>query len=293
VQVRHWGSQLILLICTATTGSYYVAPPAAPHGHAVSIPVVLTGAANEAPTTLGIADSTLYTLSDANGDATLKIWATEYGLPTNYPITQTQQAAFIHDFVVAWQDVEGAGPMFIYTTRDSYTGGFDDEQNFGLFKTNWTPKLAVATVEELIQELASGTLQPFDATPYANKIDFLGAAVIVIRQLISLVAIVPKALYQIAVSAVTAVTHVIGSALGIATAAASRLAAATPPAAKAAAVQPNRKGGAQAAPRVKPSAPAAAQTSDKKKQPTTRRPHPPSPRFAIPPEPPDRPVVRR
>lgn len=130
--------------------------------------------------------------------------------------------------------------MFIYTTRDSYTGGFDDDQNFGLFKTNWTPKLAVATVGELIQELASGTLQPFDVTPYANKIDFLGAAGIVIRQFVSLVAIVPKALYQIAVSAVTAVTHAIGSALGIATAAGSPVAAATASAAKVAAVQTNR-----------------------------------------------------
>jgi hypothetical protein len=194
----------------------------------------------------------LRALMDANGDAGLKIWATEYGLPTNYPITQTQQAAFIHDFVVSWQTVEGAGPMFIYSTRDSHTGGFDDEQNFGLFKTNWTPKEAVATVEELIQELASGHLQPFDVTPYANKVDFLGAAVIVIRQFINLVLIVPRAIYQLATSAVTAITHAIGSALGItppATAAEAKAAA------KSAAAQPDRTIVAQAAPKLKRSVP--------------------------------------
>jgi hypothetical protein len=183
-------------------------------------------------------------------------------LPTNWPITQTQQAAFIHDFVVSWQNVAGAGPMFIYTTRDSYTGGFDDEQNFGLFTTNWTPKDAVATVEELINQLATGTLQPFDVTPYANKVDFFGAAVILIRQFINLVAIVPKALFQLANSAVTVVTHAIGSLLGIVPSAAagatpeksSSRTASTTPTAKVAAAQPDRKTVAHAAPRPKPSA---------------------------------------
>lgn len=206
----------------------------------------------------------LRALLDANGDADLKIWATEYGLPTNWPITQTQQAAFIHDFVVSWQDVAGAGPMFIYTTRDSYTGGFDDEQNFGLFKTNWTPKEAVATVEELIHQLATGTLQPFDVTPYANNVDFFGAAVILIRQFINLVAIVPRALFQLANSAVTVITRAIGSLFGIVPPAAAaavsqksssvKVAAATPTT-KVAAAQPDRKTVAHAAPRPKLSAP--------------------------------------
>lgn len=151
----------------------------------------------------------------ANGDGYLKIWATEYGLPTNYPINQDQQAAFIHDFVVAWQNVDGAGPMFVYTTRDSNTGGFDDEENFGIFTTDWTPKEAVGAIEELIQELRTGQLKPFDVTPYANKIDFFGAAVIVVRQIINLALIVPKALFQLAVSAVTFVVESVGNLLGI------------------------------------------------------------------------------
>lgn len=214
----------------------------------------------------------LRALMDANGDADLKIWATEYGLPTNWPITQTQQAAFIHDFVVSWQNVAGAGPMFIYTARDSYTGGFDDEQNFGLFTTNWTPKEAVATIEELIHELATGTLQPFDVAPYANKVDVFGAAVILIRQFINLVAIVPKALFQLANSAVTVITRAIGSLLGIVPAAAAAAApekvsdaaaaSPSPSTTKVAAAQPDRKAVARAAPRPKPSAPRTTAVDD-------------------------------
>jgi len=212
----------------------------------------------------GVADSpleqvkALRALMDANGDADLKIWATEYGLPTNYPITQAQQAAFIHDFVVSWQNVAGAGPMFIYTTRDSYTGGFDDEQNFGLFKTNWTPKEAVATVEELLQQLATDTLQPFDVTPYANKVDFFGAAFIIVRQFINLVAIVPRALFQLANSAVTVIARAIGSLLGVTPpAAAAAVASQKSLTAKVTAAQPDRKAVANAAPRPKLSVPRA------------------------------------
>jgi hypothetical protein len=149
--------------------------------------------------------------------------------------------------------------MFIYTTRDSYTGGFDDEQNFGLFKTNWTPKEAVATVEELIQQLASGNLQPFDVTPYANKVDFFGAALIIIRQFINLVAIVPRAIFQLANSAVTAIAHAIGSALGIvrpaAAAASAKVEQTSTPTARKAAAQPDSKSFANAAPRPTLSAP--------------------------------------
>ena len=226
----------------------------------------------------GVADSpleqvkALRALMDANGDADLKIWATEYGLPTNYPITQSQQAAFIHDFVVAWQNVAGAGPMFIYTTRDSNTGGFDDEENFGLFKTNWTPKAAVATVTELIHQLQTGTLQPFDVTPFANKVDFFGAAVILIRQFINLVAIVPKALFQLANSAVTVITHAIGSLLGIARPAAAATVTAqksasdeadeAAPTANVAAAQPDRKAVARAVPRPKLSVPRVAAAAE-------------------------------
>ncbi len=158
-------------------------------------------------------------LMDAHGDEALKIWATEYGLPTNPQISQAQQAAFIHDFVVSWQGVDGAGPIFIYTTRDTNTGAFDDEDNFGIFHTDWTPKPAVDTVEDLIEDLADGTAEPFDVTPFVPANNFLDQLLIVGRQVISLLLIVPRALFQIAVSAVTYVVQAVGALLGGASAA--------------------------------------------------------------------------
>ncbi len=150
----------------------------------------------------------------ANGDGALKLWATEYGLPTSQ-VSQAQQAAYIHDFAVAWQQVQGAGPMFVYTTRDTATGDFDDEANFGIFTTNWTPKLAAGTVAALIADLADGTAEPFDVTPYLPAHPFLQAVQVFIRQLINLALVVPKLVVQLISSGVTAVVQTIASGLGI------------------------------------------------------------------------------
>ena len=120
-------------------------------------------------------------LSHAEGETigavllTLSLWATEYGLPTTWGISADQQAAFIHDFVVAWQQIDGAGPMFIHTTRDTATGAFGGENNFGIFTTNWTEKPAAATIAALIADLADGTVAPFDVTPYLPQNGFLQA----------------------------------------------------------------------------------------------------------------------
>jgi polysaccharide biosynthesis protein PslG len=94
-----------------------------------------------------------------HGDGALKIWATEYGMPTAQTstgevITEEQQAAFIEDFLQAWQNVDGAGPAFIYTFRDSYSGDPDIQKNFGIFYTDWTPKLAA----QVIAQFAGGQL---------------------------------------------------------------------------------------------------------------------------------------
>lgn len=55
-----------------------------------------------------------------NGDEALRIWATEYGLPTGGPnaVTPEQQEQFIRDFLNEWAELEFAGPSYIYTTRD-------------------------------------------------------------------------------------------------------------------------------------------------------------------------------
>lgn len=149
----------------------------------------------------------------ANGDADAKVWATEYGLPTS-SVSQTQQAAFIHDFVASWQNVDGAGPIFIYTTRDTNTGGFDDEENFGLFQTNWTKKEAADTVAGLITDLADGSAEPFDVTPYLPQDGFFQGVAIFIKQVINQLLLVPKFVVQVVSSIITAVVQFVGTAIG-------------------------------------------------------------------------------
>lgn len=168
----------------------------------------------------------------ANGDGARQVWATEYGLPTS-SVSEAQQAAFIHDFVASWQNVDGAGPMFIYTTRDTNTGSFDDEANFGLFETDWTKKAAADTVANLITDLADGTAEPFDVTPYLPTQPFLQAVGIFVRQIINQLLAVPKYVLQtinsVAIGVVTLVTDIVKSIVKTVTGTA---AAADPPAQK-------------------------------------------------------------
>jgi hypothetical protein len=96
-----------------------------------------------------------------NGDGDLKVWATEYGLPTSQistgdVITEEHQAAFIEDFLRTWQTVDGTGPVFIYSTRDTLSGDPDIQKNFGFFYTDWTPKQAAL----IIAQFAGGQLPP-------------------------------------------------------------------------------------------------------------------------------------
>jgi polysaccharide biosynthesis protein PslG len=56
--------------------------------------------------------------------------------------------------------------------------------------------------------------QPFDVTPYVPANNFFSALAIVARQVISLVSIVPKDLFQLAVSAVTVVVQAVVAGIG-------------------------------------------------------------------------------
>lgn len=96
--------------------------------------------------------SAIQALMAQYGDAAKKIWITEYGEPTTGSYTQAQQAAFIQDFIEAWQNQTGAGPIYIYTTRDTDTGSSNIEDNFGLYETDWTPKPAAQVLADLIAQ---------------------------------------------------------------------------------------------------------------------------------------------
>lgn len=154
---------------------------------------------------LGEADSpleqalALRALMIANGDEDLKLWATEYGVPTTpfFGLSQAQQAAFMADFISAWQNFDGAGPAFLYSGHDLSTGEWDNEANFGLFTSNWTPKQAVAVLSAMIADLEDGTL---DNPIYAQRLPFAQSLFIQVAStalgLINTALIIPRAIGQ-------------------------------------------------------------------------------------------------
>ncbi|HET6735857.1 MAG TPA: hypothetical protein VFH65_24625, partial [Mycobacterium sp.] len=90
----------------------------------------------------------LHALMVANGDGNKKIWATEYGQPTS-SVDETTQADYIRDFLTTWRSLPYTGPAFIYTLRDRNTGSSSDHDTLGVYRTDWTPKLAQRVVAEL------------------------------------------------------------------------------------------------------------------------------------------------
>jgi hypothetical protein len=85
----------------------------------------------------------------ANGDGGKKIWATEYGVPMT-AVDEATQAAFIEDLMTKWQEMPYAGPIMIHTTRDANTGSTNPEDVFGVYRTDWSAKMAQQTIKDTI-----------------------------------------------------------------------------------------------------------------------------------------------
>ena len=81
-----------------------------------------------------------------------KVWISEFGVPTysyvdangvTQTVTQAQQAALIKDLIQSWGTLGQAGPIFLYTGRDTATGDGVSEDNFGLWTTTGAPKAVI------------------------------------------------------------------------------------------------------------------------------------------------------
>ena len=82
---------------------------------------------------------------------TKKMWITEFGVPTYsytdangviHTVTQDQQEKYIADLINNWAASFGsnAGPIFLYTGRDTLTGSPNPEDNYGLWNLLGQPK---------------------------------------------------------------------------------------------------------------------------------------------------------
>src|SRR5262245_8976260 len=121
-----------------------------------------------------------------NGDDLIKIWASEYGLPTSLDPDQTQayedQLDFIRDFLDVWGDgltdaqlkqlpakyrelaatwKDWVGPAFIYTLRDRLGKEGTEQGSLGLFYFDeltheWKMKPAAEFIKDLIGKPPTG-----------------------------------------------------------------------------------------------------------------------------------------
>ncbi len=95
--------------------------------------------------------NSIYQLMQQYGLGGLKIWISEFGASTN-DVSEQTQADLIKNLIDTWQTLAYAGPVFIYTAQDGVAGA----DGFGIYNADWTPKLAVAVIEQAIKEYASG-----------------------------------------------------------------------------------------------------------------------------------------
>ncbi|GAA2070660.1 cellulase family glycosylhydrolase [Williamsia deligens] len=86
-----------------------------------------------------------------HGDGGKKMWVTEYGLPTS-AVGVDRQARMLADFGRDWVQLPFAGPVFWYTLRDRATGRTDDEDNFGVLRSDFTPKPAASVVTDYARD---------------------------------------------------------------------------------------------------------------------------------------------
>lgn len=120
----------------------------------------------------------------APGEEQLKIWISEYGLPTSV-VTPEKQLAFMTDLLNAWQSFSGGGPVFLYTTKDDMSA-IGDERFFGLFDENGNFKGGDVAFREFKKfiDCLDGCSPTNPSNPLAGLVQFLQQ---VITQVLSFV----------------------------------------------------------------------------------------------------------
>ena len=150
------------------------------------------------------------------GEEQVKIWITEYGVPTNR-VSEATQAAFIRDLIEFWQTAEGAGPIFVYTIQDRLNpAGNDDEAHLGIFRPDGTMKPAAEVIRELIEELANPTEPGPDPDPGPGPVipsNPVAALLQALQQAVSSVLnLVPNLLNAVGVAITNLISGIFGNA---------------------------------------------------------------------------------
>jgi hypothetical protein len=96
----------------------------------------------------------LRSLMIANGDGAKKIWATEFGAPTNGPsgsyVSEATQASIVTRAIADWRSYPWAGPLLFFQSRDLSPNADSREYFFGLLRYDFSPKPAYAAYQAAV-----------------------------------------------------------------------------------------------------------------------------------------------
>jgi hypothetical protein len=89
-----------------------------------------------------------------NGDGDKRIWATEFGAPTNGPfsVTEDRQAQIIKRAYTYWSTYDWGGPLFTYTIRDHGTATWTNENFFGLLRNDYSKKPSYSAYQRQVAQ---------------------------------------------------------------------------------------------------------------------------------------------
>jgi hypothetical protein len=95
----------------------------------------------------------LVAIMSSHGDAGVKIWGTEMSYSTGIgpkAVTELEQARLLRLAIEEWRTHDWAGPLFFFTYRDIGTNAWNINENFGLVKRDFTPKLALSAMRQFL-----------------------------------------------------------------------------------------------------------------------------------------------
>ena len=108
--------------------------------------------------TFGGTQDSLRSVMITNGDEAKKIWATEYGIPTggtdDKSVSQSEQALILKKAFELWKTYPWAAVLTWYNYKDVNTGGSSIHDNYGLTKTDGTPKESLAMYRQLMSDFS-------------------------------------------------------------------------------------------------------------------------------------------
>jgi hypothetical protein len=122
---------------------------------ATAIEMVATDQPSSAWAQMAWTTPSVRSLMSANGDAALRIDATEWGAPTNgggYAdgVTEAEQASLMALGIAAWKTYPWHGDLLVYSWLDRGTSPTWREDHFGLLRPDFTPKPAAAAFQSAV-----------------------------------------------------------------------------------------------------------------------------------------------